>query len=406
MNHLKRFLLRFGIVYLSLYALASTLPNSFDLENFAPVRALIRLAVWLGERLLGLADILTEPTGSGDRTLDWLTVGLLLGVSLIATVIWSALTRQKRHPLALEIARIILRYSVAITMLTYGFIKLFPMQFPPPGGARLFQSFGDASPMGLLWTLMGVSRGYQVFGGAAECLGGLLLLSRRTTLLGSLVSFGVMLHVFALNVFYDVPVKLLSGHLVVTCAFLALPDLGRLIDLFVLQRDVPATTWRFPAQRPWVRRAAEAARLLICGYLAWSFWGMYQERQKAHEFPLAGTWETSEFFVDGVPSTSDRWERIEIRGSQNQIYVAVLQGAKRRRFGGLGVAPPGAAFLIDWEQRAAYLARLTQPSHDALELEITIAGRTLRLLSKRYDTSKMLLLSRGFHWVSEVPFNR
>jgi len=68
--------------------------------------------------------------------------------------------------------------------------------------------------MGLLWTFMAASKGYQIFTGAAEVLGGILLLWKRTTTLGALTVFGVMANVMALNFFYDVPVKLLSTHLV------------------------------------------------------------------------------------------------------------------------------------------------------------------------------------------------
>ena len=45
-----------------------------------------------------------------------------------------------------------------------------------------------------------------------------------------------MANVFALNVFYDTPVKIYSSHLFLFAAGLCLPDVGRIFSLFVLQR--------------------------------------------------------------------------------------------------------------------------------------------------------------------------
>jgi hypothetical protein len=54
---------------------------------------------------------------------------------------------------------------------------------------------------------------------------------------GALVSIGVMSPVVALNFCYDVPVKLYSSHLLAMKVFLILPDLRRLLNLFVFCRD-------------------------------------------------------------------------------------------------------------------------------------------------------------------------
>ena len=64
--------------------------------------------------------------------------------------------------------------------------------------------------MGALWWFMGASIPYIIFAGAAEVLGGLLLVLRRTAALGALVAFAVMVNVMMLNYCYDAPVKLYS----------------------------------------------------------------------------------------------------------------------------------------------------------------------------------------------------
>ena len=98
-------------------------------------------------------------------------------------------------------------------MILYGASKVFMGQFGPPGFGRLLETYGDSSPMGLLWTFMGFSQGYTFFAGLAEMLGGVLMITRRTTLLGAMVSAGVLSNIVLLNFFYDVPVKQFSSHL-------------------------------------------------------------------------------------------------------------------------------------------------------------------------------------------------
>jgi len=41
-----------------------------------------------------------------------------------------------------------------------------------------------------------------------------------------------------------------------------------------------------------------------------------------------------------------------------------------------------------------------------LQLEGELAGHTLSVRARRIEESEFLLLRRGFHWVSEEPFNR
>jgi hypothetical protein len=41
-----------------------------------------------------------------------------------------------------------------------------------------------------------------------------------------------------------------------------------------------------------------------------------------------------------------------------------------------------------------------------LTIEGSIAGGRVSMRLRKIDPSKFLLLSRGFHWINEVPFNR
>src|SRR5262249_51539780 len=148
----------------------------------------------VGQRLH--VDVVIQPTGSGDTMRAY--VGCLCAAVIAAAcaLLWSGLAplvglwkpRWSAEVFLHVLVRILVRFFLIEMMFGYGFAKIFAMQFPEPDTYRLNQHLGDMSPMGLLWTFMGYSVPYQVFTGAVEVLGGLLLVSRRTTFLGALVT--------------------------------------------------------------------------------------------------------------------------------------------------------------------------------------------------------------------------
>jgi len=83
---------------------------------------------------------------------------------------------------------------------------------------------GDLSLNTLLWTAIGSSTGYQMATGWAELLAGVLLLLPQTVLLGALVGLVDMLHVFALNMAFDVTPAELVAAIVTEAGVLRPPD--------------------------------------------------------------------------------------------------------------------------------------------------------------------------------------
>jgi len=269
--------------------------------------------------------------------------------------------------------------------------------------------------MGLLWTFIGASTPYQIFTGCAELLGGLLLLMPGTTLLGALICVVNSTMVFALNMSYDVPVKLYSSHLLLMGVFLILPDLGRLWNMFVLNRTVePAAPARF-FKGKWPNRAPQAA-LAMLGLLllGLNFRGAWQATKQygwqAPRSPLYGIWNVDELNVDGkdrAPLVTDdsRWRRV-IFQSPTGMTIQPMAGANLYY-----------RATLNMEERTMSLTRTTdpdgkarmtfeRPDTDHLTIEGDIEGYHARARMVRLDESKFLLTSRGFHWVQEAPFNR
>ncbi|HEX3128156.1 MAG TPA: hypothetical protein VH394_12570, partial [Thermoanaerobaculia bacterium] len=256
---------------------------------------------------------------------------------------------------------------------------------------------------------------YIIFTGAAEVLGGVLLATRRTTLPGALVCIGVMSNVVLLNLSYDVPVKLFSSHLLLMAVFLAVPDLRRLASLFVWNRRVPPAEQRpLFASRKANRAALVFRTVFILFIVAAAFHRSYTDKME-YEFPLYqqrlyGAWEVENFAVDGTVrplliTDKTLWRRLvfEWPGTIGIQYApeTLVRGYELRPDPGpyaftLCCEPEWKAAAISWKRVAP----------DVLTVEASVNGQQIRGRFRRMGDSRFLLISRGFHWINEQPFNR
>ncbi len=347
-------------------------------------------------RVLGIATPVPNiETGSGDRLYDWLSMGVFLFVALLGAALWAALDRRRTHDRTnVEIMRVFLRYGLGFMILGYGFGKT--SQFPAPSGLELAKPLGEGTPMALMWNFMGASFAYSLFAGALEILGGLLLLFRRTTLLGAAVFAPVMFNVFVLNVCYDVPVKLYSFHALLGALVLLAPDARRLFDLFVLNRPVSPREIGPPVRYQKLRKGVLVVKwLALLGFVivpnVQSFATGWQSRT-APQGPLAGAWDVSRFAGPGTP-----WTKAVVV-EHSDVSMLILQ---------MGDGKEWRAYVDDDKKGAIHLKgkdgternwryRLSPP--DALSVQ---EGETTADL--RRDRREFPLMRHRLHWIQEQP---
>lgn len=304
---LRRFALRFAVIYWVLYS------GSISLTLFVPAigqhlhagyeSIMSRLVHALARGLFGIEGELVPPNGSGDTTFNYLQVLLYFLISLLGASIWTIAMRRPGNDAGMrDLLWSLLRYSLAFAMVTYGLAKISftdeGNQFPRIGQWQLDKTWGSSSPMNVLWAFMGSSRAYTIFAGLGEVVGGVLIVFRRTALLGALVIFGVMLNVMMLNYCYDVPVKLYSTHLVVMSLMVLMPDAGRLLNLFVFNRPTPqrnlAGLWQ-GRWKSWFRFIIKT--LVIGGFMVLPI--------AAHVYRLPGQWQAHCESLLTKPKTND-----------------------------------------------------------------------------------------------------
>ena len=414
----KRMGFRFCFIYFALYffPLPSGLADPDAISGIFD-KLWQKVVPWVGSHFFHV-QVTTFSNGSGDTTYDYIRILCMAVIALVGAIAWSAFSRRREERTLYGWSRIWLRYALAISMLTYGLVKVIKLQFPVPGVGRLTETYGQSSPMGLLWTFMGFSTGYTFFAGAGEALSGLLLFFRRTTTFGALVVVVVMSNVVMLNFCYDVPVKIGSAHLLLLGFFLLAPDLGRLANLLVFNRATEPADMGPVVSRPWMRREGMALKVLvIAGFLFMELHSNIRQIEKVHapKGPLEGAYEVESFRRSGVevpPLITDgsRWRRMTVFPN-----VVALFGMddKGKGFPFKADMGKGTLDLFDFKTQGTEAGKVpegffhfTWPDPAHLLLQGTFDGAPLEVRLKKKDASDFPLMNRGFHWISEFPYNR
>ncbi|AXG69651.1 hypothetical protein KORDIASMS9_01877 [Kordia sp. SMS9] len=354
-------------------------------------------------------------TGSGDMTYNYVQLFSCVFLAVIGAIIWTFIDRKrKNYTKLLRILVIYMAYYVLFSMLSYGFYKIIPLQFPAPHLGRLIQPYGHSSPMGIAWTFMGASKAYTIFSGVAEVTAGLLLIFRRTRTLGGLVAFGVMLNVFMMNMCYDIPVKTYSFHLLFFGLFIFLQDWKRIFAVFFTKA---ATTPRsFPKYftKPEYNGASIVLKLIILGHFFYGIIGQVVEANAAYgpntpKPPLYGIYEIEHFQKnkDTIPMlvTNDTlWRRIVFQ-RQNTFNAYRMDHNALWLSMELDTVAKTMRVKNYRDSTDIYNFKYTLKDN-ILTLSGTRKKDTLFIKATQYDLKKFKLINRGFNWINEYPNNR
>lgn len=372
---------------------------------------------WFAETVLHWgADFSTTPTGSGDTTFHYVQLIFVAICSVIGTLVWTVFDRKRAayNQLAYWF-RVGIRCYLFFFMMTYGFVKVFKIQFADIQLTKLLQPIGDLSPMGLAWTYMGHSVAYNLFVGMGEIIGGLLLLSRRTQTLGALVVIGVMGHVAMMNFTYDIPVKLFSVHLFFLAFLLLLSDGKRVINFLVLNKDTSSISEPIPStdtSYTWVIRGLKLFTLLIViGMFTFQSTTVMNTRSTAKiAAPFYGIWEVRTMVKNNdtlPPLKGDeyRWNYVILEHKRRALTITMSDVRKQyytrldtvqRRFGWHASEKDSIPFNFSYQFLGS----------DALQLEGVLETDTLSVLLVRKNIEDFELINRKFHWINENPHNR
>lgn len=158
-------------------------------------------------------------------------------ISLLLSFAWSKWFLRFSENQILYFLQVSASYILAFFLLKYGVDKIFKVQFYFPEPNTLFTPLGYLSKDILFWSTVGSSYSYSLISGILEIIPALLLLNRKTRLLGASIAFGVMLHVVIINFSFDISVKILSSYLLILSLILILPYAKSLFSIFLNQAE-------------------------------------------------------------------------------------------------------------------------------------------------------------------------
>jgi hypothetical protein len=404
-NTLSKLLFRVLFTYFVLYMLLMLLNPLFE----TPFR-------WIGKEILKINyDYEVSGNGSGDHTFAYLTLFVTVILTFIIVIIWSILDRsRKSYNKLLYWFLVFLRVVLVATMLFYGFVKIFKLQFPSASLTHLLDPLGDFSPMGLAWTYMGFSKGFNVFVGFLEVLGGLLLIPRRTQTLGSFLIIGVMTQVAVMNFCYDIPVKLFSVHLVLMALVIFITD-NRFLNVFIKNKAVKKYNYYHPVKNTkyhkvifWIK---SIGLFILVSFISFNFYTTERNRGNNRKKPLLyGIWEATSFTKNGdtlQPLITDnfRW-RYLIIDLKDEATIKTMDDLKHQyKFITDSTSQKIMIHKKDSESED-YNFNYKNPDSEFLQLDGIIESDTLHIIFSRKNHEKFNLNSRGFKWINERPYNR
>ena len=397
----RRVAFRFGVVYLTLFSLAtqisgSLLPNPWftyrGLGRLSPMREVTR---WVARTFVGV-DVRLDDVSGGETLFFWIQWFWVLAAAVAIAAVWTLLARRRGYATWLPWCRLAVRVSLAASLIEYGMTKVIPTQFPTPPLSALVTPVGDMTLSALLWTTIGSAPAYEIITGCVEVLAGVLILLPWTVTLGALLGLVSLLQVLLLNLTFDIGVKLVTTHLIALAVILIAPMVRLKPDTTVEVRLKPDTT---AVILPIVLGA------YLLGMQTWINWSFWQAggggRPKS---VLYGIWNVERLSVDGQvrpPELNDydrRWRRVIFDAPDAIVFQRTDDsfasfGASLDRSSGTIVLAKGAS--LTWTARFTY----DRPSDDRLTLAGEMDGHRIDADLQLVDPSAFPLINSGFRWI-------
>lgn len=381
-----------------------------------PIALIDKLIPWIGKHILLLpSEVSVTISGSGDTTYDYIVVLTISVTALVGTILWTVLDRKSTHYTKLYYwLTVAIRYYIGLMLINYGLIKIIKLQFPSPNFHRLTQNYGDSSPMGLAWTFLGYSKGYNLLMGIIE-VSSVFLLFRRTMTFGAIITLMSTANVMAVNYFYDVPVKITSTALFLMTLFLLLQHCKQLFTFFFTNESVSLSILKAPEIKyKWLRITKVVGKLLLLGYVL--MYGFVETLQSSKEYgdnapkpTLYGLYIVDMYTInnDTIPpliTDSIRWQQLEIIWEGYATVRSMTNKQTRYTTKIDTVARKIDLIARDSMKKYSFTYAYQQP--DKFILRGTTQKDSLSIIMRNKKIDEFLLMNRGFHWINETPFNK
>nr|WP_299339642.1 hypothetical protein [Allomuricauda sp.] len=439
---------RFVLIFFFLFIIFldwSVNPILSQLYYYGPLSTLLDNVIsWVAKDIFHIQNVIISPYDGehNDRTYVYVLYFTMAVLAVVGTITWSLLDRKRKsHNVLYYWLTAVMRYYLAFTMFLFGLYKFFKLQFPDLDYYTLTTQVGDMSPMHLAWAFFGHSYEYNVFMGIAECAS-LLLLFRRTTTLGALITMGTLANVIAVNYSYDVHAKLYPTALFLIALFLFIKDAKPLFRFFFSGQAIALPAIQAPIfSKRWMQTAKTVLKIIVIGYfLIFAVKGnsdyikQSEESYKAKS-KYSGVYDVESFVVnhDTIPMKDpSRWHQIIIDGrvleavrfkgdsvghinvlvekKELRLYGEPVNFAKNRQevYNEKGMTDDTwmkmDSILIARQKISSFQFEMADST--SLELKGTIENDSVFITAKRLpiDINDFRLMKSRFHWINEASY--
>lgn len=394
------FLFRLFFVFVPVFIFSFSFPHALLPDAgkfFSPFFEIF--AGWTAEHVFGSNSLYAYKLVSDSSGMYANALNIFVFALLVAGA-WTFLRKKTQQQNLKTFFFVFIRYYLASQLLCYAFSKIFKYQFYLPEPNTLFTTVGNTPRDMLYWTSMGSSYTYTVFSGIIELIPALLLLFRRTTLLGALIAAGVMINVLMINIGFDISVKLYSAFLLLLCILLVAPHRKRLLQFFSGKATNENRPQPFYRDEKWKRvyvplKIAVIALLLLdsCFYNLQT--GNFND-DKFPRPPLHGAYEINFFRQNGETLLHDplRWKRVFIH---RRNYLIVQHEDETMQ--DFPIETDTAAHLIRISAADYFSYRVNADS--SLSFTGKIGADDYKLELRKIPLENLPLLKKEFGWMMD-----
>jgi hypothetical protein len=161
---------------------------------------------------------------------------LTLTAAIIYLILWQA--RKTNNPSTLAFWQGLIRYGVAFDLAEFGWTKICHLQLVMPI-SKLDLPYRSFSPSDLFWNFFGHSYLFGCIIGGLQIAGAMLLLFRRTRLVGVFILLPVLANILLMDIFYQIgdSVVVHASIMMAGVLYFLFIEFGRLKEFFFAAKD-------------------------------------------------------------------------------------------------------------------------------------------------------------------------
>lgn len=395
----QKLLFKFIFSWMVLFVFSFSFPHQWipDMGKYtAPFFETI--VKWFAVRVLAFkgnytAELISDSTGLYIHAL------LTILYAIVITILWTVIDRnKKKYDLLLYTLFTLIRYYLALQLLTYGFSKLFKVQFYFPEPNTLFTALGQTHKDLLYWTAMGVSRPYTMFLGIVEIVAALFLFFRKTFLIGGILAASIFINIVAVNFSFDISVKLYSSFLLCLSMLLIFPFCRSLYRFLILDRPTHIREiLPQPFFRPlWLYKFLKTGLvvLVIADPLYSYILARNFNDDKAKRPLFHGAYDVVEY--KQAANSSKQWKRVFIH--RQGYFITQSANDNMQDYQLLYDTLNKYLVLVNYETIDTSFLQYETLSDSTILLKKEHQQDSTFILLQRIDISALPLLQKEFHW--------